>query len=176
MKIQNERDDVASAIYAGSFDPPTWGHLDIISQAVDVFDKVCILIAEDSRKEYMFSSLERKKIWEDIVENRDLGDKVIVEMLPPATYAIHWAQDHDYTHMIRGLRNARDFEEEIVIQDTNRRLEPIMKTAYFISKPEYRTLSSSLVKSLIGYRWWTSILAYDCAEAIIEKLGIEREE
>jgi pantetheine-phosphate adenylyltransferase len=170
----------ASAVYAGSFDPPTWGHMDIISQATEIFNKVCILIAGNPRKKYMFTPGERVRIWEEILLERWLDKEVIVRVLPPDTYTAMWARDQGYTHLVRGLRNTRDFEEEIVMQDTNMRIWSPTKTAYFISRPEYRTMSSSLVKDIIGYKWWTHLLdnlvPHSSAEAVLKKLHAEREE
>lgn len=169
-----------TSVYAGSFDPPTWGHQDILSQALSVFDKVCVLISENPKKKYMFTLGERKEIWEEIRKHRDWKDRVEIEILPPAIYAVMYARDNNYTHMVRGLRNTRDFEEELVLRDVNERIWRAIRTVYFVARPEQRVISSSLVKDIMGYRWWTHLLdnlvPYDSAKAILKKMNMEREE
>lgn len=129
------------AIYPGSFDPITYGHLDIIKRAVKVFDKVIVAVAHDSEKDPLFSVLER------------------VELLKKATSTIKGVEIDDFHGLvvdyvkrknlrvvIRGLRMISDFEYEFQMALTNRKLSKEVETVFMMPSESYSYLSSKLIK------------------------------
>ncbi|MCX5688163.1 MAG: pantetheine-phosphate adenylyltransferase [Candidatus Omnitrophica bacterium] len=129
------------AIYPGSFDPVTYGHLDIIKRAVKVFDKVIVAVAHNSEKDPVFSVLER------------------VELLKKATIGIRGVEIDDFHGLvvdyvkrkklrvvIRGLRMISDFEYEFQMALTNRKLSKEVETIFMMPSESYSYLSSKLIK------------------------------
>ena len=144
---------VTSAVYAGSFDPPTLGHLDIYRQAAKLFDgNLVILIATNPKKKYMFTAEERKDIWTNILldETEQYWVKPVIHILPVKEFAISYASELGCTHLVRGLRNGSDLEEEITIYDINKTIDEDLTTVYLLTTPALRSVSSSMIKGLIG--------------------------
>jgi pantetheine-phosphate adenylyltransferase len=149
-----------SAIYAGSFDPPTNGHVDILKQAVTLFgvEGVSIWIATNPMKKYMFTAEEREHIWKHTLGRLGWAGLVRAEALPWNRFTAEYAERARYTHLIRGLRGVSDLEEEIIIHDINKRIAPAIQTVYFMTTPELRAVSSSIVKGLVGHQGWTEVV------------------
>jgi pantetheine-phosphate adenylyltransferase len=134
---------VKRAIYAGSFDPVTNGHLDVLSRAAQVFDEVVVAVAFNSEKRGLFTPEER------------------VVMLKEATFAmrnvrvtqfhgllVEFAMREGACVIVRGLRAVSDFEFEFQMALMNRRLEPALETFFLMPKEEYSYVSSRLVKEV----------------------------
>lgn len=134
------------AIFAGSFDPPTKGHEDIILRSAKLFDEVVVLISPNSLKSGMFSNEQRKAWLEEIV--RDLKN-VKVEINEGLT--VQKAHQLQADVLIRSMRNETDFPAEANIAWLNLCLEQGMDTMFLIGKPEHAMISSSNVRELLKY-------------------------
>tara|TARA_A100001015_G_scaffold321681_1_gene454024 strand:- start:4595 stop:5074 length:480 start_codon:yes stop_codon:yes gene_type:complete len=131
-----------AAIYAGSFDPITQGHLDIITRALSLFEKVYVSVIENIEKEPLFSIQERIHMIKDSVQD----DRVIVEGFQGLL--VDYAREKNVFTIIRGLRAVSDFEYEFQMSLTNRALEPKIDTVFLMTDQKYSYLSSSIVRQL----------------------------
>jgi pantetheine-phosphate adenylyltransferase len=132
------------AVYPGTFDPPTYGHLDIIKRASSIFDKVIISISADSVKNTTFSIKEREEMLRVIT--RELKN---VEVTSFKGLLVNFLKNKKSRIIIRGLRAVSDFEYEFQLALTNRKLDNSIETVFFIPDETYTYLSSSLVKEII---------------------------
>jgi len=131
------------AIFPGSFDPITKGHEDIIKRALPLFDKIIVAIGVNSEKKYLFG-LDQRKAW--IEQAFNFEDKVSVDMYEGLT--VSFCRKTGATHIIRGLRNAEDFQFEKSIAQMNRELAPEVDTVFLVTNPEYAAYSSSIVRDI----------------------------
>jgi len=129
------------AVYPGTFDPITLGHLDIIKRATTIFDEVVVAVAERPSKSVLFSFPERLKIVEEAVKN---FKKVKVEGF--SGLVVEFAKKKKASCIIRGLRLLSDFEYEFQMALTNRKIAPEIETIFLMAHQEYSYISSSLVK------------------------------
>ena len=132
------------AIYPGSFDPVTNGHLDLIHRAAQIFDKVIVAVAKDTPKNTFFSCDERVKMLNDVI--KDEKDKVSVE--PFSGLIINFALERKANVLVRGLRMISDFEYELQMALTNRRLASEIETVFLMPSEGHQFLSSSLVREI----------------------------
>lgn len=135
----------SKVVYAGSFDPITNGHLDIIQRLSQSFEHVVVLISSSLQKQYAFDMNERKSFVEESC--RQLEKKNISVDAWDGLLVDYMVQNQIYT-LAKGLRNARDFEYEIVMDQTNKALNSGIETIYLISSPELSFISSTLVKEI----------------------------
>jgi pantetheine-phosphate adenylyltransferase len=129
------------AIYPGTFDPITKGHLDIIKRAISIFDEVIVAVAKNPSKKVLFSYLERLKMVKEIVKKIE---KVKVEGLEGLV--VNFAKEKKAKVIIRGLRMVSDFEYEFQMALTNRNLDPQIETIFLMPHPRYSYISSRLIK------------------------------
>ena len=129
------------AIYPGSFDPVTKGHLDILKNAAGIFDKVIIAVAHNGEKKGFLTVDERIKLIKDSIP--DLKN-VVVDSFEGLT--IEYAQKHGADILIRGLRAVSDFEYEMQLSQTNSALCDKVKTVFLTTIPKYNFISSSTIK------------------------------
>lgn len=135
------------AVYPGSFDPITIGHLDIIERVAKVFDEVIVLVAADSNKSYLFSSAERAKIINQAVKEKTIkAENIVVDTFNGLT--TDYMKKKNAHVIIRGLRAVADFEYEGTLANMNKRLSPEIETFMIFSKPEYYYISSRGVKEI----------------------------
>jgi len=134
---------VGSAIYPGSFDPLTSGHLDIIKRAAQMFSKVIVAVAANESKNPLFSTEERMEMIKKAVE--DLKE---VEVRRLDGLLVDFARQENVFVVIRGLRAISDFEFEFQMALMNRRLEPRLETIFLTPQEEYTFLSSRIVKEV----------------------------
>lgn len=132
-----------TAIFPGSFDPITKGHEDVIKRALPLFDKIIVAIGVNANKNYLFTLEERKK-W--IKQTFSFEDKV--EIADYAGLTVNFCRQAGATHIIRGLRNAEDFQFEKSIAQMNRELAHEVDTVFFVTHPEYAAYSSSIVRDI----------------------------
>jgi len=132
------------AIFPGSFDPITSGHVDIISRAQPLFDKIIVAIGQNSQKKYLFD-LEERKAW--ISRVVDQWDNVEVGTYEGLT--VNYAKSTNANYLIRGLRNASDFDYEKTISQLNNIVGDGLETLFYISQPDYSHISSTIVRELI---------------------------
>lgn len=142
------------AIYSGSFDPITNGHLWAIKEASQIFDEVYVILANNSEKKSYFSTEEKiKSIKESITGISNVKVQVISHQ-----FLADFAKDNNIKFMIRGIRDQKDFEYEKNIQVINQEINPDLKTVYLVPPNTLNHISSSLVKSLISYPNWQKLV------------------
>jgi len=134
---------IRRAIYPGSFDPVTNGHLDVIDRARKLFDEVIVAVAHNDQKHPLFSLKERL----DLLEGA-LGKIKNVEIAPLPGLLVDFAIAKKATALIRGLRAISDFEFEFQMALMNRKLEATVETIFLMPKEEYTYLSSRIVKEI----------------------------
>ena len=131
------------AIYPGSFDPVTNGHLDLVHRATGIFDKVIVAVLQNDQKDCLFSVPERVEQLRECVEGME---KVEVDSFDGLL--VDYAFERGAHHIIRGIRAVSDFEYEFQMALMNRRLSPKIETAFLMPREEYTYLSSRLVREV----------------------------
>lgn len=157
------------AIYAGTFDPLTLGHLDLIERSAEIFGQVTIAVAEESTKDAMFSAVERIEMAGAVV--RDLGlTNVTVESFN--CLLVDFARRKNCRILIRGLRAYSDFENEFQMALTNRKLDPNIETLFMMPKEIHSYVSSSTVREVARFSGDISeFVPGAVSRAIRQKLG-----
>lgn len=132
-----------TALYAGSFDPFTNGHLDIVEQASKIFDKVFIAVGNNSEKQ-CFLPVEKRL---ELIKNSTLVFDNI-EVVSYEGLTVEFAKHKGVDVLVRGVRNSSDFEYEKQIADTNRLLAPEIETILLTPRPENAYISSTIVREI----------------------------
>lgn len=158
------------AVYPGSFDPVTFGHLDVIRRAADIFDVLIVSVLNNKGKSPLFSVEERVKILEEAT--KDIPN---VQIDSFSGLLIDYAREKNLHVAVRGLRAITDFEYELQIAQTNRKLsDGNLDTMFLTTSLEYAYLSSSSVKEIACFGGDVSQCVPDfVAEKIYEKYGIK---
>ena len=130
------------AVYPGSFDPITNGHLDILNRALEIFDKVIVLVAINSQKKSLFSTEERKAMIEEAVND----PRVVVDAYDGLT--VKYAKEHGASHLIRGLRAVTDFEYEFQLFSANKFADSSIDSVFLMSKNDKSFINSSMIIEL----------------------------
>ena len=156
-----------TAIYPGSFDPVTYGHIDIAQRALSVADKLIIAVLNNSEKTPLFSVEERVKMLQDTVGKKYPDIKI--ESFSGLT--VDFAKEMGANLIIRGLRAVTDYEYELQMAQINYKLYPELETTFLMSNIKYSFLSSSIVKEVASYGGDISEFVPDyVAEKIHEKI------
>jgi len=134
------------AVCPGSFDPVTYGHLDVIERAAGLFDKVIVAISTNPRKSPMFSVEERKNMLQKVLQPYP---NIVVDSFEGLT--VYYAQKKNAQAIIRGLRAISDFENELMMAHTNKKIVGEIDTVFLMTKAEYSFISSSGVKEVAYY-------------------------
>jgi len=134
---------VRIALYPGSFDPITNGHLDVIKRSLSLFDKIIIAVNENPLKDFLFTAEERVEMIK-----RVLNDFPEIEVESFRGLLVHYAKKKGARFIIRGLRAVSDFEYEFQMDLMNRKLNPQIETVYLMTDQRYSYLSSSVVKEI----------------------------
>jgi pantetheine-phosphate adenylyltransferase len=124
------------AVYPGSYDPLTNGHIDIIERGLKIFDKIIVAVLKNPAKTYLFSLEERCQILKAVFKN-----KTKIEI-------VDFVKERGITTIVRGLRAISDFEIEFQMALMNRKIEPRIETIFFVPSESYSFLSSKLVKEI----------------------------
>ena len=137
--------NAGTAVCPGSYDPVTFGHLDIIARAAAVFDTVIVaVVAEPVRKQKtLFSTEERLAFIEE-----EVSELPNVQVKSFDTLLVDFAREHGAKAIVKGLRAISDFEYEFEMNQLNRKMAPDIESIYFMSAPQFSFLSSSGVKEL----------------------------
>lgn len=135
------------AVYPGSFDPITYGHIDIAKRALKVFDKLIILISVNPNKKHTFSVEERIAMVEESMKSCLNKIKVITSN----DLTVKHTKELGATHIVRGLRAVTDFEYEFQMTHANRVLEKGVDNVFFMTDNEYSYLSSTTVKEIAQF-------------------------
>jgi len=137
---------MVKAVFPGSFDPPTFGHLNIIERARTIFSEIHVVVAVNSEKKYLFSEDERVGLIRGLVKQ---WDNVHVHSWNKLIVA--YAKQIDARVLIRGVRNLSDFSYEFDLAMMNRGLNPEIETVFLSTDPEYFVLRSSAIKELASF-------------------------
>lgn len=137
------------AIYAGSFDPFTLGHLDIAKRAARFFDEVIIAIGTNTSKSTLFTPDERYELIQTIL-NEDPVENVSV-MLHTGGLTVELAEEQGAQAMIRGLRSVKDMEYEMDIASMNKTQNDKIETVFLMADEKYRFISSSMIKEIAQF-------------------------
>ena len=141
------------AVFPGSFDPPTLGHLNIIERASAIFDEVAVVVAENRQKKYLFSADERLFLVKKMVESREnvhcyIWDSLIVDFMKKENIRL----------LIRGVRGMDDFSHEFELSMMNKALYPHIETLFMTTDPKYIVLRSSSIKELASFHGDVSLM------------------
>jgi pantetheine-phosphate adenylyltransferase len=161
--------DGRTAICPGTYDPVTNGHMDIISRAARVFDRVIVgVVRRPPRKEStVFSADERKSFLEDATADLDNVEVEVFSVL-----LVEFAREQGASAIVKGLRAISDFEYEFEMNQLNRKLAPELESIYIIASPDYSFLSSTGVKEMATFGGDVSdLVPPNVAEALAERLG-----
>ena len=132
------------AVFPGSFDPVTLGHIDIIERAVPLFDKIIIAIGKNSQKQGYFTIEQRLNWLQELYMHEQ---KISVDFYEGLT--VNYCVAKNARYIIRGLRSAADYEYEKVIAQTNKTLNHDIETVFILSNPEFSHVSSTIVKEVL---------------------------
>ena len=136
---------IRTAIYPGSFDPLTMGHVDIIARGSALFDKIVVAVLENAEKDPVFSVAERLEMIEET-----FADRANVEADAFSGLLVEYAKKKNATSIVRGIRAISDFEYEFQMALMNRRLAPSIETVFMMPAEEYSYVSSHLIKEVVG--------------------------
>ena len=131
------------ALFPGSFDPITLGHVSVVKRAIPLFDQIVVAIGMNSEKNHMFSLQQRKAWIEAVFENEP---KIVVQTYQGLT--VDFCNKLGAQFILRGLRTAADFEFERGIGQVNRKLSPGVDTVFLLTEPEFTPISSSIVRDV----------------------------
>ena len=132
------------AVFPGSFDPITIGHVEIVKRALPLFDKIVVAVGVNSSKRYLFS-MERRLEWLRLV----FKDEAKIEVGQFEKLTAHYCQRIGARFLLRGLRNASDFDYEKTISQLNHIVGGGIETVFLISQPEFSHISSTIVREII---------------------------
>ena len=135
-----------SAVYPGTFDPITNGHISLIMRSRSLFGRVVVAVARNPKKSPLFSLEERLEMAREVLKGVENVEVHIFDDL-----LIHFARREKCQAIIRGLRAVSDFEAELQIALTNRTIDPGIETIFLLPSVEYIYLSSSIVKEIASY-------------------------
>lgn len=159
-----------TAVYPGSFDPVTFGHLDILERATQIFDRVVVGVLANSGKQPLFSDDERIALLRGAI-----GEKPRVEVMRFDGLTVDFARAVDATAIVRGLRVLSDFESEFQMALMNRRLYPEVNTVFLMTSFSNVFVSSSIIKEVCRLGGSVEELApAGSVSAMKRKFGLER--
>ncbi|MEZ5036809.1 MAG: pantetheine-phosphate adenylyltransferase [Chitinophagales bacterium] len=154
------------AIFPGSFDPITIGHVNIVKRAAKVFDEIVVAIGVNTQKKYLFD-LEQRKKWINKVFQKETN--VRVETYQGLT--INFCKEIGAKYIIRGIRSSADFEYEKTIAQLNQMMQADVETFLILSSPELSAISSTIVREIIIGRGDVSkFVPQEICDAVIESL------
>ncbi|MFC5448295.1 pantetheine-phosphate adenylyltransferase [Paenibacillus aestuarii] len=161
---------ITIAVYPGSFDPVTHGHLDIIHRAAKVFDKLIVAVLNNTSKNPLFTLEERMDLIRQAT--KDLPN---VEVDGFRDLMVNYMKIKNVNLIVRGLRAVSDFEYELQMASTNHKLNSDVETFFMTSKPTYSYLSSSIVKEIAKFHGpVTDLVPPEVEEALKRKFPIDQ--
>jgi pantetheine-phosphate adenylyltransferase len=140
-----------TAVYPGSFDPITLGHLDVISRAAALFDRLVVAVLVNPRKTPVHGGPERAAIIRDALADAGVGVDGAIEVITFDGLTVELARSVGARHIVRGLRAVSDFEAELQMAQMNHRMAPDVDTVFFMTGIEHAYLSSSLVREIAAF-------------------------
>lgn len=159
---------MATALYPGSFDPVTVGHVDVVNRAASIFDRVIVAVYLVPAKDLLFDSDERVALFQEAVAHLPNVEVTKFEGL-----VVRFAKEVGADVIVRGLRSGSDFEYEFDMAFMNRRLEPDTVMVFFMASQEYMFISSSLLKEVARLGGdITTMVPPNVAKAVNAKFGL----
>ncbi|MBO8441768.1 MAG: pantetheine-phosphate adenylyltransferase [Firmicutes bacterium] len=138
------------AVFPGSFDPLTNGHLDIIKRAIDIFDKLIVTVAINTNKNALFSLEERVQIIQDVINYEKLSN---VQVMSTDQLTVDFMKTHHANYIVRGIRNENDYLYERDIANINSALaDNKIESVFLLAKSQNEKLSSSMLKEIIRFK------------------------
>jgi len=153
-------------VYAGSFDPPTIGHLWMIEQGAQLFNRLIVAVGVNPEKKYTFSLDEGLKMLRD--STRQFGNVSVASF--SNRYLIHYAQSIGASHILRGIRSESDYEFERTMRNINGDLDATVCTVFLMPPRGIAEVSSSMVRGLIGPEGWHKVVRKYVSESVYKKL------
>lgn len=157
---------IKRAVYAGSFDPPTNGHLWMIREAQALFDELVVAIGENPDKGCTFSVEERETMLKEIV--RGFPNVKIISF--KNQFLVNYAQSIDADHIVRGIRTTTDYEYERTMRYINSDLHPEISTVFLMPPREYAEVSSTMIKGMVGPEGWQEVIRQYVPEPVYKKI------
>ena len=137
------------AIYPGTFDPITFGHIDLIKKSLNIFDKVIVAVSDGNTKNYLFSAEERENLIKKALFKDLKLSKKKIDVTSFKTLTTDFCRKIKSNVIIRGLRATSDFEYEFQLAGMNKKLNNLVETVFLMSDPENQIISSKFVKEII---------------------------
>lgn len=157
------------AVYPGTFDPVTFGHLDVIRRASRIYDSFTVAVSKVGLKNSLFDYEERYALLQEAVQDLKLSN---VDIQSFDGLLINYCEKNDFRVIIRGLRAISDFEYEFQMALTNKKIREEIETIFMMSKETYSYLSSSLIKEIVALGGpVTAFVPLFVEEALKKKLG-----
>lgn len=156
--------NMAIAVFPGSFDPPTYGHLNVIERASRLFDSIDVLVSVNSAKSSLFSAEERVDMLEKMT-----ADFKNVTVHAADILVVEYARNVGAKVLLRGIRNANDFSYEFDLALVNRSLADDVETLFVPTEQQYFTVRSSAIKELAGYGGDVSKMVPPVVEEALKK-------
>lgn len=156
--LNSTKTKLRKAIYAGSFDPLTQGHIWVIETICDMFDEIVIAIGENTDKKYLFTTEQREKHILDVLKSFPKQVSHVQVKIINNTFLAKYAHENNIKYLVRGIRSANDFNYEFSMNQINRELAADVETVYLIPPQSLSQVSSSMVKSLVGPEGWEDIV------------------
>ena len=136
-------------LYPGTFDPITYGHIDVIKKSLKIVDKLVIAVSNDYIKNYLFSSEERVSIIKNSIYDDLKMSKKKINVIPFNTLTTVLCSKHNAKIIFRGLRAVSDFEYEFQLAGMNKQLDKSIETVFLMSDPNNQIISSKFVKEIV---------------------------
>ncbi|MHC5056854.1 MAG: pantetheine-phosphate adenylyltransferase [Planctomycetota bacterium] len=160
-------DTKRKAVYPGSFDPPTNGHLYVIREGARLFDELVVAVGTNPDKRYSFGVGERAEILREAVS--DLPNVTVAEM--GNVFLVDFARSAGASHVLKGMRDEADFRLERTMRNVNADIAADVATVFVMPPREMADVSSSFVKGLVGPEGWERVVARYVPPAVVEALA-----
>ena len=154
------------AIYAGSFDPPTQGHVWMVEQGLELFDELIVAIGDNPNKQESYSIEQRLEMLELCLPK---SSKLTISHFN-YSYLVDYSKEQGAKYILRGIRSSTDYEYERVMKQINSDLAPDINTVFLIPPRHIAEVSSSMIKALIGPKGWEKTVAKYLPQSILDKL------
>lgn len=161
--------NIRRAVYAGSFDPPTNGHLWMIAEAQKLFDEFIVAIGTNAEKKNTYSIAERQTMLQAITAE---FDNVRVDAFENE-FLVNYANRVGAEFVVRGIRSASDYEYERAVRHINADLQPEIQTIFLMPPREIAEISSTMVKGLVGPNGWKEMVGRYVPDAVYQKMLVD---
>ncbi len=156
-----------TAVYAGSFDPPTHGHLWMIERGLEMFDRLIVAIGSNPSKSYSFTVAERLDL---LRESTAVCERLEIAHFDNR-YLVDYAKKMEAKYILRGIRSPNDYEYERVMRHINADMAPDVTTVFLMPPRDIAELSSSMIKSLTGPTGWEETVRRYVPEPVFQALA-----